>query len=110
MELIFGRTNSLGKKKWIVRFGALAFILLCSIPLRDVGEPRPFYFTVLRGSGNSLFLNIALCLCAFKIPAGKYRYLMAILILLSGIGVFIIIPYGWTIATASLFFSSLASL
>jgi len=102
--LVSRRMSSLEKKKWAIRLAALTFTLLCSISLRDVGEPRPFYFTVIRGFGNSLFLNSALCFCAFRIPSGNFRYLMAILILLSGVGVFIIIPYGWTIATIAFLF------
>lgn len=102
--MVFEKINSLERKKWIVRLGALIFTVLCSISLSDVGEPRSFYFTALRGLGNSLFLNMALIFCALKTPGAKYRHLMALLILLSGIGVFIIIPYGWTVAVTSLLF------
>ena len=101
--------NKLDKKKWFIRFMGIVIFLLCSISLSDVGEPRPYYFDVIRGDVlrglvNSLFLNAFLLCTIIKTPKGKLRYVMAFLLLLSGVGVFIIIPYGWTVASLALIF------
>ena len=99
----------LEKKKWFTRFITITIFILCSISLSDVGEPRPYYFDVIRGDVlrgfvNSLFLNFFLLCSVLKKPKGKLKYLMAFLLLLSGLGVFIIIPFGWTVAFLALIF------
>lgn len=104
MELAITVVSTFEKKKWFIRFMAISIFLLCSISLSDVGEPRPLYFNVIRGLGNSLFLNFILLFTSVKTIKGKLRYAMAFLLLLSGVGVFIIIPYGWTIASFALIF------
>lgn len=109
MELAITTDSTFEKKKWFIRFIAITIFLLCSISLSDVGEPRPYYFDiirgdVLRGFVNSLFLNFFLLCSVIKAPKEKLRHIMAFLLLLSGLGVFIIIPYGWTVASLALIF------
>lgn len=109
MELAMMTVNKFDKKKWFIRFMGIVIFFLCSISLSDVGEPRPYYFDVIRGDVlrglvNSLFLNVFLLCMIIKTPKGKLRYVMAFLLLLSGVGVFIIIPYGWTVASLALIF------
>ena len=109
MELAMMTMNKFDKRKWFIRFMGIVIFLLCSISLSDVGEPRPYYFDVIRGDVlrglvNSLFLNIFLLCTIIKIPKGKLRYVIAFFLLLSGVGVVIIIPYGWTVASLALIF------
>jgi len=49
-------------------------------------------------------LNGSLWLSSFKIIRVKLKYIVAILILISGLGVFAISPYGWTLAAFLLLF------
>ncbi|MGB0453982.1 MAG: hypothetical protein ACPGJV_09735 [Bacteriovoracaceae bacterium] len=104
MELAVDRFELSLKKKWVIRFAALTSLILCTISLKEFGEPRPYYLSIAAGFINSLFLNASIIFCAFKIPRGKLRYLMALGVFLSGLGVFIIIAYGWTVATIALVF------
>lgn len=103
MELEIRRVKSF-EKKWFIRIMAIAIYILCSISLSDVGEPRSFDFNIISGLGNSLFLNLILLLCAIKMPKGKIKNVMALLLLASGLGVFIIIPYGWTVESLAFLF------
>ena len=62
MELAMMTVNEFDKKKWFIRFMGIVIFFLCAISLSDVGEPRPYYFDVIRGDVlrglvNSLFLN-----------------------------------------------------
>lgn len=109
MELAITTDSTFEKKKCFIRFMAITIFLLCSISLSDVGEPRPYYFDVIRGDVlrglvNSLFLNFFLLCAVIKNQKGKLRYVMAFLLLISGLGVFIIIPYGWAVASLALIF------
>lgn len=104
MELVADRIKFSLKKRWSIRFAALTIFILCTISLREFGEPRPYYLSIVAGSINSLFLNASIIFCAFKLPRGKFRYLLALGVFLSGLGVFIIIAYGWTVATIALAF------
>jgi len=104
MELAAGQFRPIDKKTWFVRAVAIIITVLCTIPLMDVGEPRPLGISLIRGLGNSLILNVSLWICAIRLPKGKLRYFLAFLVFLSGLGVFIIIAYGWTIATLALLF------
>ena len=104
MELTVERMEPSFKKKWIIRFSALVSLVLCTVSLKEFGEPRPYYFSILAGLINSLFLNAFIIFCAFRIPKGKFRYLLALGVFLSGLGVFAIIAYGWTVATIALAF------
>ncbi len=104
MELSIDRIELSLKKKWIIRFATLAILILCTISLRKFGEPRPYYLSVVSGLIDSILLNAPIIFCSFKLPRGKFRYLLALGVFLSGLGVFIIIAYGWTVATIALAF------
>jgi hypothetical protein len=91
-------------KNWFLRAMALIITVLCVVTLHHVGEPRPLHISIPRGIGNSLILNAALWVSSFTIVRVKFRYLIALLILISGLGVFIASPFGWTLASILLIF------
>ena len=91
-------------KKFLLRVMAIVVTILCSITLSDVGEPRPLKIAVLRGILLSLILNAPLWICSLRFARQSLRYPCSFLVLLSGIGVFIISPFGWILATALLLF------
>ena len=91
-------------KNFLLRVMAMAVTILCSITLSEVGEPRPLKIAVLRGILLSLILTAPLWICSLRFARQKLRYPCSFLVLLSGIGVFIISPFGWTLATALLLF------
>ena len=91
-------------KNWFLRIMALIITALCVVTLHHVGEPRPLYISIPRGIGNSLILNAALWISSFTNVRKKLRYPVALLIFVSGIGVFIASPFGWTLASILLIF------
>ncbi len=91
-------------KSWFLRAMALIITVLCTFTLYHVGEPRALQISIPRGLGNSLVLNAALWISSFKIVRVKLRYPIAFLIFISGLGVFIASPFGWTLASALLIF------
>lgn len=91
-------------KSWVIRVIALVFTVLCTFTLYLVGEPRPYHIAIPRGFLNSLLLNAPLWLVSIKIIRVKFKYLIAILIFISSLGVFLATPWGWSIALMSLIF------
>ena len=91
-------------KNFLLRVMAMAVTILCSITLSEVGEPRPLKIAVLRGILLSLILNAPLWICSLRFARQRLRYPCSFLVLFSGIGVFIISPFGWSFATALLLF------
>jgi hypothetical protein len=85
-------------KNPLIRIMALFLTILCAITLHDVGEPRTFSISVVRGLVLSFLLNGPLWIYSFEPVRIKMKYFLALLILISGIGVFLICPYGWTMA------------
>ncbi|MDB2426169.1 hypothetical protein N9W41_01345, partial [bacterium] len=92
------------QKNWFIRAMAFIITVLCIVTLYDVGEPRPLYISIPRGIINSLILNATLWLASFKIIREKFKYLVALFLLISGLGVFVATPYGWTLASIFLLF------
>lgn len=41
MELTVDKIELSLKKKWIIRFSALVSLVLCTVSLKEFGEPRP---------------------------------------------------------------------
>ena len=98
------KLKNIENKNWAIRMIALVFTMLCSFTLYDVGEPRPYHISIPRGILNSLILNTPLWLASIKWVRVKLKYLIALMILLSSVGVFLATPWGWTIAILSLIF------
>jgi hypothetical protein len=99
--------NSLGialNKNYLLRVMALFLTVLCTITLSNVGEPRPLPIAIVRGVVLSFILNAAMWLCSFQMVRIKLRHVAALFIFASGFGVFIISPYGWTLAAVLLSF------
>jgi hypothetical protein len=83
---------------------ALCLTVLCAVTLHNVGEPRGLSISIIRALVLSFILNGSLWLCSFEIIRIKLKYVAAFLILISGLGVFVISPYGWILATLLLLF------
>lgn len=92
------------QKSWFIRCFALAFTILCTFTLYDVGEPRPYHISVPRGFLNSLILNAPLWFSSFRWIRVRLKYLVALFVFLSSLGVFLATPWGWTLAFLSLIF------
>ena len=91
-------------KSLMLRGTALLSTALCAVTLCGVGEPRTASVAIIRGLLLSVILNGALWLCSFKVVRAKLRLIAASLVLVSGLGVFLISPFGWTLALALLLF------
>lgn len=91
-------------KDQMLRGMALFLTILCAITLQKVGEPRSFFVTLLRGLVLSLILNGSIWLCSFKFIRVRLKYFAAFFIFISGLGVFVISPYGWILAAFLLLF------
>lgn len=91
-------------KSNFLRGMALFLTFLCAVTLCKVGEPKPLPIAIVRGLMLSFLLNAALWLCSFKFVRMKLKYVAAFCILISGLGVFVVSPYGWTLAAVLLSF------
>ena len=91
-------------KSLVLRGTALLSTALCAVTLYGVGEPRTASVAIIRGLLLSVILNGALWLCSFKVVRAKLRLMAASLVLVSGLGVFLVSPFGWTLALALLLF------
>ncbi len=85
-------------KNWLIRSIALVFTILCTLTLKEVGEPRRAYLMLIDGLTMSLILNAPLFLSSFKWVRIKGKYLTVSFIFLSSLGVFFTTPWGWTSA------------
>ena len=85
-------------KNWIIRGIAILFTFLCTLTLKEVGEPSHPGVMLLAGLTISLILNSPLFLSSFKWIRAKSKYVIVTFIFLSSIGVFLTVPWGWTLA------------
>lgn len=104
MELTIKKMDFSLNKNWLLRFAALIFTAVGVTVLHDIGEPRPLHISIPRGIVNSLLLNSPLWTCSFKTVRFKFRYLAAFFVFISGLGVAMASPFGWSYGIAALIF------
>jgi hypothetical protein len=105
MELAINSMSFLFQKKWAIRFAVVAIFIICTISLASFNLYRPLHTRIISGLVNSFLLNFPLFISAMRIPSGKFRYLLALGVLTSGLtGLLLVIRQGWPLGIMSLVF------
>lgn len=71
----------------ITIFFTMLSIIVCSIVLRDTGEPRPVFVATIGGIIMSLILNAGLILISFEKLKKKFKKIFTVWMIISLIGI-----------------------
>lgn len=105
MELTISNMNFFLKKKWAIKLATVTIFIICTISLASFNLYRPLHIRVISGLIDSFLLNSPLFICAMRIPSGKFKYLFAFGVLLSGLaGLLLVVRQGWPLGIISTVF------